>query len=131
MSIEPERPIEKLLRACGQKRRDEAGAPFALHPATRRLLQDEVSRRYAPAKSRPDLFSRVFQQYWPRLAWGFAVIAVGVALGAIFLPHLNRRQETLLAGSRVLPARLLASGFTFAYPDLEPALRHLLRRDGG
>jgi hypothetical protein len=34
----------------------------------------------------------------------------------------------LLASQRVEPARLLASGYRFAYPDLEPALRHLLRR---
>jgi uncharacterized protein (TIGR01777 family) len=33
----------------------------------------------------------------------------------------------LLASTRVQPARLLASGFTFRYPDLEGALRHLLR----
>jgi uncharacterized protein len=33
----------------------------------------------------------------------------------------------LLASARVEPARLLESGFTFRYPDLEGALRHLLR----
>jgi len=33
----------------------------------------------------------------------------------------------LLASTRVQPARLLAGGFTFRYPDLEGALRHLLR----
>jgi uncharacterized protein len=33
----------------------------------------------------------------------------------------------LLASTRVEPARLLASGFTFLYPDLEGALRHLLK----
>lgn len=32
----------------------------------------------------------------------------------------------LLASTRVEPARLLASGFAFRYPDLEGALRHLL-----
>jgi hypothetical protein len=40
-------------------------------------------------------------------------------------------EETLLAGTRVRPTRLLASGFTFDYPQLEPALRHLLGRTGG
>jgi uncharacterized protein (TIGR01777 family) len=33
----------------------------------------------------------------------------------------------LLASTRVEPARLLASGFKFRYPDLEGALRHVLR----
>ena len=34
--------------------------------------------------------------------------------------------ELLLASQRVQPARLQASGFTFRYPDLEGALRHVL-----
>jgi uncharacterized protein (TIGR01777 family) len=38
--------------------------------------------------------------------------------------------ETLLvAGQRVLPAALEAAGFTFVYPDLEPALAGILRDD--
>ena len=47
MANELERPIEKLLRAAAQKRRDDAGAPFKLHPADRRLLQSEVARTFA------------------------------------------------------------------------------------
>ena len=35
--------------------------------------------------------------------------------------------ELLLSGARVVPARLLAAGFRFACPDLEPALRRVLR----
>jgi uncharacterized protein (TIGR01777 family) len=34
----------------------------------------------------------------------------------------------LLAGARVVPTRLQASGYRFQYPELEGALRHLLRR---
>src|SRR5439155_13918696 len=37
----------------------------------------------------------------------------------------------LLASQRVEPRRLLASGYRFRYPDLEPALRHLLDRRAG
>ncbi len=37
-------------------------------------------------------------------------------------------KEMMLGGQRVLPARLQASGFTFAHPELEGALRHLLGR---
>ena len=43
--MEPERKIEKLLRAYAKKRRAQAGDPLTLHPATRRLLQGEVARR--------------------------------------------------------------------------------------
>ncbi|MFB3817885.1 MAG: TIGR01777 family oxidoreductase [Candidatus Methylomirabilales bacterium] len=35
--------------------------------------------------------------------------------------------ELLLASQRVLPARLQAAGYRFLYPELDPALRHLLR----
>ncbi|HXF06211.1 MAG TPA: TIGR01777 family oxidoreductase [Blastocatellia bacterium] len=35
--------------------------------------------------------------------------------------------ELLLASARVRPVRLLESGFQFRYPDLESALRHLLK----
>jgi uncharacterized protein (TIGR01777 family) len=37
-------------------------------------------------------------------------------------------EELLLDSARVLPAKLLASGYQFRYPMLEPALRHLLGR---
>jgi len=35
-------------------------------------------------------------------------------------------EEVLLTGQRVLPAKLLASGYSFRYPELEPALRAIL-----
>ena len=35
--------------------------------------------------------------------------------------------EALLGGARVMPARLLASGFNFRYPELSDALRHCLK----
>jgi uncharacterized protein len=37
-------------------------------------------------------------------------------------------EALLLASARVVPARLQASGYTFRYPDLDGALRHLLGR---
>lgn len=38
-------------------------------------------------------------------------------------------RETMLSGTRMVPARLLEAGFKFQYPELEPALRHVLRQD--
>ncbi|MGH7531997.1 MAG: TIGR01777 family oxidoreductase [Gemmatimonadales bacterium] len=49
----------------------------------------------------------------------------GVALRLIFG---ELADEALLAGQRVLPAALLASGYHFRFPTLESALRHVLRR---
>jgi hypothetical protein len=37
--------------------------------------------------------------------------------------------EAMLTGARLVPARLLATGFRFRYPELEAALRHVLGRD--
>ncbi|MGO9269169.1 MAG: TIGR01777 family oxidoreductase [Terriglobia bacterium] len=39
--------------------------------------------------------------------------------------------ELLLASQRVEPARLIASGYQFCFPDLEGALRHLLEKSPG
>lgn len=36
-------------------------------------------------------------------------------------------EETLLAGQRILPRALDRAGFEFLYPDLESALREILR----
>lgn len=47
--------------------------------------------------------------------------AVSMAMGEM-------GNELLLAGARVSPARLLASGYEFSFPELEAALRHVLRK---
>jgi uncharacterized protein (TIGR01777 family) len=36
--------------------------------------------------------------------------------------------DVVLNGSRVIPERLMTSGYEFRYPDLEAALRHVLGR---
>ena len=47
-----------------------------------------------------------------------------VALRLIF--GREAAQDAMLSGARVVPARLLEAGFKFQYPELEPALRHVL-----
>jgi uncharacterized protein (TIGR01777 family) len=39
--------------------------------------------------------------------------------------------STLLASTRAVPKRLLELGFQFQHADLEPALRHVLRKEAG
>ena len=48
------------------------------------------------------------------------------ALHALFGREMTK--EMLLGGQKVLPERLQESGYTFAYPGLEDALRHTLQR---
>lgn len=84
-----ERDIEKQLRAAAEQRRREAGAPFELHPATRRLLQDEVRRvhqRPAGSAERTSLFA----SWWFRIAAGACVV---VLAAAIFLPALSKSKS--------------------------------------
>jgi hypothetical protein len=79
--MEPERPIEKVLRELAKRRRDEAGEPLEMHPATRRLLQAEIARQYTKRR-RTDQRS-----FFARFSRAFAYAAcLGVLiLGAILL----------------------------------------------
>ncbi|TAL03481.1 MAG: hypothetical protein EPO07_06190 [Verrucomicrobia bacterium] len=80
-----ERPIEKLLRRFAKKRRDEAGAPLELHPATRRLLQSEVSRQFRKTSATEKTSVGWLKNLWPQLAWGvWIVLFVGFGAWMIF-----------------------------------------------
>ena len=73
----------------------------APHPVTNR----ELTRTLARVLRRPGFLP----------APGFAL---RIALGEM--------AESLLQGQRAVPSRLLELGYAFRWPDLEPALRHLL-----
>lgn len=101
--MDPERPIEKLLRQAAQARRAQAGAPQELHPANRRMLQGEVARKFASGNAdiragSPAAERRSFLDlFMPRFAWGAAVV-VGLGLAAsLMLPRKNAQQEMFLA----------------------------------
>ena len=98
MVNEPERPIEKLLHAAAQKRRDEAGAPFELHPATRRLLQGEVTRQFARPPREGRSWPSLLAQLWPRLVGATAILAVlGMAVWLVLAPADKATPEMSLA----------------------------------
>ncbi|MSU62665.1 MAG: hypothetical protein EXS31_09745, partial [Pedosphaera sp.] len=54
MASGPQHGIEQELRAFARQRRKAAGDSIELHPATRKLLQDEVARLVAPAPLVPE-----------------------------------------------------------------------------
>jgi hypothetical protein len=98
MANEPERPIEQLLRAAAKKRRDEAGAPLELHPATRRLLQGEVARQFAPAQPEAHPPLPLLMRLCPRWTWAVAICAVlSVAVALLLREESNVHKELLLA----------------------------------
>jgi hypothetical protein len=104
MFDQPSRDIERLLQAAAEKRRQESGGPFELHPATRRLLHDEVSRtrRAAPGRAASD----GFWQMLARLRFGFRLVAsvvflAGVAGLILWSSTRTVNREKLLAQTRV------------------------------
>src|SRR5687768_6678752 len=95
--MEPERPIEKLLQAYAKKRREQAEkAPFEIPPATREILRREVSRKFRPAAGEPTSFWNSLAVLWPRLAWGFAILAILAIVTAVLLPTRGARKGTSL-----------------------------------
>ncbi|HWB58893.1 MAG TPA: hypothetical protein VG733_05345 [Chthoniobacteraceae bacterium] len=71
--------MAELLRACARKRKEQAGAPFELHPATRSMLQAEVARLVPRMKER-----RRKALFIPRLVFGAAAFA-SIAICAFIL----------------------------------------------
>lgn len=69
MATEPERKIERLLRAYAQKRRRDAGEPPERSLAMRQQLQAEVARRFGsePAEGRSWL-EQFVAAHWGKLA---------------------------------------------------------------
>jgi hypothetical protein len=85
MSTEPERHIEKQIKAYANKRRAEAGAPFEMHPATRNLLQAEVARSIRERRCGGSFRSQLSISLWPRIAFGVSMLAVLVVGTWLFL----------------------------------------------
>lgn len=85
MPTEPDHNMDKPLQSYAAQRREQAGTPAELHPATRRLLQAEVAklRAAAPASSSTS-WLRWVEQFWPRLAAVSVVLVAGVAAVLVF-----------------------------------------------
>jgi hypothetical protein len=90
--MEPERHIEKLLRDVAKKRREQAGEPFALHPAARQELLREASR--PAAKKSGGFFAQMFSGFGPRLAVALSAVVVVVVGVWLARPLLSRKQNT-------------------------------------
>jgi hypothetical protein len=89
--MEPERKIEKLLRAYANKRRAAAGEPLKLDPVARRRLQEEIARRAAgPEEEESVSLWELLRAQWAFL-FGFALIVF--CLAAIFLPALSAAKK--------------------------------------
>jgi len=98
MPSEPENKIEELLKAYAKKRREDAGAPFELHPATRKLLQGEVARRQPAAGTAAPSFFQLLAKLWPGVAVaGAMVVVLGVV---IWISNPNSASDPQLASAK-------------------------------
>lgn len=95
----PPNDIERLLKATAEKRRQEAGGPFELHPATRRMLLDEAARTYAskpgPSDDRRSVFANPLKLH-AILRFAFTTALVTGVLGFFFLaltPTANKKTK--------------------------------------
>lgn len=70
--------------------------------------------------------NREFTEVLGRVLGRPTVMAVPEAAVSVMFGEMG--QALLLEGARVLPRRLQEAGYRFAYPELEGALRHALRR---
>jgi hypothetical protein len=124
MPSEPERPIEKLLRASAKERRDHAG-DLELHPANRRLLQQEVARKFGrkPHSARMGWLGWFGAQWWGKVATGLAMLAVlGMVVWLTLPVRTHKESETLLARNEMTSeSRAKTKGEISSAPADKPA----------
>jgi len=133
--MEPERKIEKLLRAYAKKRRAEAGDPLKLHPANRRLLQDEAAStlrsstamedgRRAPEPGEGSLFLLLLALFRRRLVFALCVIAIAFLGASMFLPALSsakKKAQSVSAMSNLRQIGMAARQYAEDNKDVLPA----------
>ena len=124
MPSEPDKKMEDLLRTYARKRREDAGEPPEMHPATRRLLQAEATKlRPREATSQPTFWSW-FLLRWPRV--GFAVGILALLTVVVWNGMLSRNESsspTLFAKQDRRPKQCPRSRFPRAMPCQPPQHR--------
>jgi|GEM_PF-5872715 len=112
MATEPERKIEKLLRAYAQKRRHDAGQPPAPSQAMRERLQAEVARRFGsePVEGQSWL-ERFVAAHWGKLAVASgAVVVLVIAVVSMHTPTDTEPAQSELAYVRLAQPEAVQPG---------------------
>lgn len=81
MPSEPDKKMDELLRTYARKRREDAGEPLEMHPATRRLLQAEAAKLHPPETTPQRTLWSWLVLRWPRVTFAvgvFALLAIAV-----------------------------------------------------
>jgi hypothetical protein len=101
MADEPNKRMDDMLKAYADRRRQDAGGPIELHPATRQMLQAEVARTYKEVPAASWLQRTI--AFWPRVAFATACLVITLTLVLIVLP---RRTVTHVAQMSAEPESL-------------------------
>jgi hypothetical protein len=100
MTNEPNKNVDELLKAYAQKRRQQAGQPLEMHPATRKILQDEVAmlreKSARPSATKPKLLFGL----WPRIALGSS-LALLVVASVVLLQFRGRQPEPIQVAKHI------------------------------
>jgi uncharacterized protein (TIGR01777 family) len=99
----------------------------AVHALQQALVDDSLRGPVNLTAPEP-LSNRDFTRTLARVLSRPAVFAVPES--ALRLALGDMAVGTILSSIRAVPARLLQAGYRFSHPDLESALRHVLRKDG-
>ena len=94
MPSEPDNKMDDLLKTYAKKRQDEAGAPFELHPATRKLLQAEAAKLRPKFPGRKESWFGALLTFWPRYPLTAAVFLV-LGIGAWSFFRLEKPPEQM------------------------------------
>ncbi|MCL5096133.1 MAG: hypothetical protein M1608_01090, partial [Candidatus Omnitrophica bacterium] len=111
--------IEQWLEAYAKRRREAAGAPLEMPSAMRQFLQTEIARAFSERDEAGVSWARRLTGWWPRLAWGSALVAVLAVVIWAFRPSPARHEERLrLVRNDTQEVRQIAK----ALPPVPPAV---------
>ncbi len=98
-SEEPNSKMDPLLRAYAKQRREQAGPAAEMHPATRKLLHDEVRRTFGLASAQP-------RQVWRTWRWPLVAFGGGLAALLVMFAMINAQMHKLSPASAPAERRL-------------------------
>lgn len=90
MSNESPKRMERMLRRWARQRRDAAGSGWAVHPATRGMLQGEVARTFGTARGKAKKRDGA-RGWWWGLVWGGGAVAAVALVLAVWGPRSGGR----------------------------------------
>jgi hypothetical protein len=93
MPEDPNNRMDEMLKAYAEQGRKKPD--IQIHPATRRMLQDEVARVYPPSQKRSGVLE-MLRRFWPQLAIGGALALIGLVAAL----NVARKDPEMVLASR-------------------------------